>query len=139
MPDMDFDDRTLITTVGDCVSRGGNVFWRRGWREQDSGQYARLERVFSSLRGAALYRRMAFDTVGAFSTRISSRTSRMSTGGFALSSRAECWYVPSAVAFHVGGATVRRSSGWAALFVRGMRIGWYLRTSHFEMAVLLGP
>lgn len=107
---MDFDDRTLITTVGDCVSRGGTIFWR-GWRERYAGQYARLEPVFSTCAGAALYRRDAFETVGLFDEEFFAYLEDVDWGFRAQLAGLQCWYVPSAVAFHVGGATSSKVSG----------------------------
>jgi GT2 family glycosyltransferase len=107
---MDFDDRTLITTVGDCVSRGGHIFWR-GWRERDAGQYGRFEPVFSSCAGAALYRRSAFEAVGLFDEDFFAYLEDVDWGFRAQLASLRCWYVPSAVAFHVGGATSSKVSG----------------------------
>jgi glycosyltransferase involved in cell wall biosynthesis len=62
---LDYDDRTLISTVGDCVSDGGGYFWR-GHRERDSGQYEEIRPVFGACTAAALYRRDALMEVGPF-------------------------------------------------------------------------
>jgi GT2 family glycosyltransferase len=107
---MNFDDRTLITTVGDCVSRGGNIFWR-GWQERDAGQYDNVEPVFSTCAGAALYRRQAFETVGPFDEEFFAYLEDVDWGFRAQLAGLPCWYVPSAVAFHVGGATSSRVPG----------------------------
>jgi GT2 family glycosyltransferase len=115
---LDFDDRTLITTVGDCISTAGSIFWR-GWRERDIGQYNTLEPVFSACAGAALYRREAFGTVGLFDETFFAYLEDVDWGFRAQLAGFPCWYVPSAVAYHVGGATSSKVSGMrAALLAR---------------------
>ena len=59
-----FDDRSVIDATGDTL-RWSGIALQRGQGELDAGQYDRPERVFSACAGAALYRRSAFEEVGA--------------------------------------------------------------------------
>jgi hypothetical protein len=89
------------------------VFWR-GWLERDTGQYSRMEPVFSSCAGAALYRRAVFADVGLFDEEFFAYLEDVDWGFRAQLAGYPCWYVPSAVAYHLGGATSSRISGLRA-------------------------
>jgi GT2 family glycosyltransferase len=107
---MDFDDRTLISAAGDCVTPSG-LHFGRGFRERDVGQYRLLEPVFSACAGAALYRRAAFDAVGLFDEDFFAYLEDVDWGFRAQLRGFTCWYVPTAVAFHIGGATSSKITG----------------------------
>jgi GT2 family glycosyltransferase len=135
---MDFDDRTLITTVGDCLSAGGTIFWR-GWGERDTGQYDRLEPVFSACAAAALYRRDAFETIGLFDEEFFAYLEDVDWGFRAQLAGLQCWYVPSAVAFHVGGATSSKMSGMRRALLARNAYWLVLKNLPFHVAARNGP
>jgi GT2 family glycosyltransferase len=110
---MAYNDRTLITAVGDCVGSAGQVFGR-GWLERDTSKYSRMEPVFSSCAGAALYRRAAFADVGLFDEAFFIYFEDVDWGFRAQLAGYSCWFVPSAVAYHLGRATTSRVSGLQA-------------------------
>jgi hypothetical protein len=131
---MDFDDRTLITTVGDCVGAAGRVFWR-GWRERDVGQFSRMEPVLSACAGAALYRRQALVEVGPFDESFFAYLEDVDWGLRAQLAGYSCWFVPSAIAYHLGGATSSRVSGLRASLLA--RNAYWLVLKNFPSRVII--
>jgi len=98
-------DRRRLDGAGDVFNWGGTG-WRRGHGELDQGQYDKPESIFGACGGAAVYRRTAVDTVGlldqdfyAFYEDVD-WSFRAQLAGFA------CRYVPTAIAYHVGSATL---------------------------------
>jgi GT2 family glycosyltransferase len=102
---MDFRDRQVLDGAGDVYTWKGYAN-RRGQGERDIGQYDREQSIFGACAGVALYRRAALEEVGLFDEAF-----------FALqedtdwSFRAQllgycCRYVPTAVAYHMGSATL---------------------------------
>jgi hypothetical protein len=102
---LDFARREILDGAGDVLTRSGFP-GRRGHGERDRGQYDRAEEVFGACGGAALYRRSAFDRVGDFDADFfafyedTDWALRARLAGFG------CRYVPSAVAYHMGSATL---------------------------------
>lgn len=101
---LSFSRREVIDGAGDVVSWSGACY-RRGQGETDRGQYNRPEAVFSASGAAALYRREAFERVGLFDEDFYAYLEDVDWGFRAQLAGFSCRYVPSAVAFHVGGAT----------------------------------
>jgi GT2 family glycosyltransferase len=119
---LDFDDRTLISTVGDCVSDAGSFFWR-GHRERDFGQHEEIRPVFSACAGAALYRRDVLADVGPFDEEFFAYAEDVDWGFRSQIMGFGSLYIPSAIAFHIGGAT---SAG-----VSGLRYSLLTRNSYW--------
>jgi GT2 family glycosyltransferase len=97
----------LLDGAGDVVTWYGAT-WRRGHGEPDRGQYDAPGSVASPCAGAALYRRRALEEVGLFDEAFFAYLEDADWGLRAQLAGWPCRWVPSAVAYHVGGATSRR-------------------------------
>ena len=102
-----FDDRGAIDGTGDML-RWSGVVMPRGRGERDRGQYDDATEVFSACGGAALYRRAAFDDVGLFDDAFFAQMEDVDWGFRARLLGYGCRYVPGAVAYHKGSASMRR-------------------------------
>ncbi len=104
---IDFADRTVLDGAGDALSwRGGGR--RRGHGETDAGQYDRAEEVFGPCGGAALFRRESLDAVGAFDEAYFAYYEDLDWAFRAQLLGFRCRYVPTAVLYHRGSATLGR-------------------------------
>jgi GT2 family glycosyltransferase len=97
----------VLDGAGDVVTWYGAT-WRRGHGEPDRGQYDAPGLVASPCAGAALYRRRALDEVGSFDETFFAYLEDTDWGLRAQLAGWPCRWVPSAVAYHLGGATSRR-------------------------------
>lgn len=102
-----FDDRGAIDGTGDML-RWSGVVMPRGRGERDRGQYDDATEVFSACGGAALYRRAAFDDVGPFDDAFFAQMEDVDWGFRARLLGYGCRYVPGAVVYHKGSASMRR-------------------------------
>ena len=98
---------TILDGAGDLVTWYGAT-WRRGHGEPDRGQYDEPGVVASPCAGAALYRRRALEEVGGFDERFFAYLEDADWGLRAQLAGWHCVWVPGAVAYHLGGATIRR-------------------------------
>jgi GT2 family glycosyltransferase len=131
---MDFDDRELIFAAGDAVTVGGPIF-QRGHRERDVGHFDHLEPVLCPCAGAALYRRDALEAVGPFDEDFFAYYEDVDWGLRAQLLGFQSWYVPTAAAYHVGGATSSKVSGMrSALLMRNL---YWLVLKSFPAEVVL--
>jgi len=102
---LDYRDRGVIDGAGDIFIWHG-LPARRGHGEPDVGQYDRPRAIFGACGAVSIYRRDALRAVGRFDDRFfafyedSDWSFRAQLAGW------DCRYVPSAVAFHMGSATV---------------------------------
>jgi GT2 family glycosyltransferase len=104
---LDFVDRSLLDGAGDLLSwRGGGM--RRGHEERDTGQYDRALDVFGPCGGAALYRRTSLQAVGDFDEDYFAYYEDIDWAFRAQLLGIGCRYVPTAVLFHRGSATLGR-------------------------------
>jgi hypothetical protein len=104
---LDFADRAVLDGAGDALSwRGGGR--RRGHQERDVGQYDRAEEVFGPCGGAALFRRSALDVVGGFDEAYFAYYEDIDWAFRAQLLGFRCRYVPDAVLYHRGSATLGR-------------------------------
>jgi GT2 family glycosyltransferase len=102
-----FEDRGVIDATGDTL-RWSGIALQRGQGEADRGQYDGAGPVFSACAGAAAYRRAAFDDVGLFDEAFFAYLEDVDWGFRAQLAGRGCVYVPSAIAYHIGGASTRR-------------------------------
>jgi GT2 family glycosyltransferase len=102
---IDFHDRGLLDGAGDIYEWTGEAN-RRGHGERDVGQYEREQPVFGACAGAAVYRRAALETVGLLDENFFAYYEDVDWSFRALLFGYSSWYVPSAIAYHVGGATL---------------------------------
>jgi len=96
----------LLDGAGDVVTWYGAT-WRRGHGEPDRGQYDEPGVIASPCAGAALYRRQALEEVGGFDERFFAYLEDADWGLRAQLAGWPCRWVPTAVAYHLGGATSR--------------------------------
>jgi GT2 family glycosyltransferase len=99
------DDRARIDGAGDVFEWGGTA-WRRGHGQRDVGQYDREQPIFGACAGAAVYRRSTLDAVGLLDEDFFAGYEDVDWSFRAQLIAHGCRYVPGAIAYHVGGATL---------------------------------
>jgi GT2 family glycosyltransferase len=104
---LDFADRGVLDGAGDELSwRGGGR--RRGHGERDIGQFDAPSEVFAACGGAALYRRATLEVVGELDEAYFAYYEDVDWGFRAQLAGYRCRYVPTAVLYHHGSATLGR-------------------------------
>jgi GT2 family glycosyltransferase len=106
---LNFYRRKELDGAGDVFSWGGEVR-RRGHGEHDRGQYDGPQAIFGACGGAALYRRSAFERVGPMDESLFAYYEDADWSFRAQLSGYGCRYVPTAVAYHMGSATLGAGS-----------------------------
>lgn len=102
---LDFVDRSVLDGAGDLLSwRGGGR--RRGHATKDVGRFDIAEEVFGPCGGAAVYRRWALETVGGFDEDYFAYYEDIDWAFRAQLASVRCRYVPTAVLYHHGSATL---------------------------------
>ena len=101
---LDFRDRRLLYSAGDCFLRAG-VGYRRGQDQIDGSAYQRETEIFSASGCAALYRKPAYEEAGGFDEKFFAYMEDVELGLRMQAAGAHGYYVPQAVVFHRGGAT----------------------------------
>jgi len=102
---MRFDDRRVLDGAGDIFTwRGGGH--RRGHGELDRGQYDAPSSIFGACGGAAIYRRSALLAVGPFDEDFHAFYEDIDWDFRAQLLGFRCRYVPRAVVYHIGSATI---------------------------------
>jgi GT2 family glycosyltransferase len=129
-----YHDRARLDGTGDVLTRR-LVAYPRGAGELDEGQYEHEEEILTPTAGAALYRASALASVGPFDESFWAYFEDVDWGLRAQLAGLRSWYVPSAVAFHMGGATTGgdRNPRYQVLHQRN-RIG--LMVKDLPLAVL---
>lgn len=102
---VDFHRRGILDGAGDAFRWTGTAT-RRGHGEPDDGRYDRPEPVFGACGGAAVYRRAALKDVGDFDEAFFAFSEDVDWALRAQLAGWTCRYVPGAVAFHMGSATL---------------------------------
>jgi GT2 family glycosyltransferase len=102
---LDYYRRDHLDGAGDVYTWGGEAN-RRGHGQPDTGQYERPQEIFSACGAAAAYRRSALEVVGLFDERLFAFYEDVDWCFRAQLVGWGCRYVPSAVAYHMGSATV---------------------------------
>lgn len=103
----DFEQRELLDGAGDVftwAATGG----RRGHGQLDEGQYDAPGEIFGACGGAALYRRSVMRLVGDFDEDFFAFYEDVDWNLRAQLAGFSCRYVPTAVAYHMGSATIGR-------------------------------
>ncbi|MGI8623536.1 MAG: glycosyltransferase family 2 protein [Solirubrobacteraceae bacterium] len=108
---LSFHERGVFDAAGDLLHWSGAAT-HRGMGQPDMGQYDTPEAVFAPCAGAALYRRAAFDAVGPFDEAFFAYQEDVDWGLRAQLAGWTARYEPRAVAYHMGGATTRRTWGY---------------------------
>ena len=107
---VDFYDRSVLDGAGDGFIWRGSAT-RRGHGEPDRGQYDEEEFVFGACGGAALYRAEAFEIVGEFDENYFAFYEDVDWNLRAQVAGLRCRYVPRAVVYHMGSATIGKGLG----------------------------
>lgn len=130
-----YHDRARLDGTGDVLTRR-LVAYPRGSGELDEGQYEREREILTPTAGAALYRASSLARVGPFDESFWAYFEDVDWGLRAQLAGLRSWYVPGAVAFHMGGATTGgdRSPRYQLLHQRN-RIG--LMVKDLPLAVLV--
>jgi GT2 family glycosyltransferase len=81
---------------------------RRGHGERDTGQYDEPRAIFGACGGAAVYRRSALETVGGLDEDFFALYEDVDWSLRAQLAGLSCRYVPTAVVYHMGSATIGR-------------------------------
>ncbi len=102
---LDFDRRDIIDGAGDVLLWRGNGH-RRGHGEPDRGQYEQAREIFGACGGAVVYRRAALDDVGPFDATFTALFEDVDWSLRAQLAGWTCRYVPTAVVYHKGSATI---------------------------------
>lgn len=100
-----FHQRGILDGAGDKL-RWGGTGWRRGHGEPDGERFNTPEPVFGACGGAAMYRRTALEAVGLFYEPFFAFFEDVDWSLRARLAGFGCRYVPTAVAYHVGSATL---------------------------------
>ena len=113
-----YDVRDVVYNTGDSfhvAGKGGG----RGMGEHDRGQYESEEYVFGACAGAGIYRRSLFDAIGFFDEDFFIFAEDVDLNLRAQYHGFRCIYLPKAVVYHIGTATVGFHSDWhVSLFTR---------------------
>jgi hypothetical protein len=131
----DFKEREILDGAGDVYTWGGEAN-RRGQGEPDIGQFDRPQEIFSACGALAIYRRAALDSVGPFDARLFANYEDVDWCFRAQLAGVGCRYVPSAVAFHIGSATLGRGPTDFALY-HNWRNGIWVVAKNYPSAALL--
>jgi GT2 family glycosyltransferase len=102
---LDYRKRSVIDGAGDVYTWAGTAY-RRGHGELDRGQYDEPRAIFGACAGAALYRRSALREVGPFDEAFFAFYEDLDWNLRAQLAGFTCRYVPSAVAYHMGSASL---------------------------------
>jgi GT2 family glycosyltransferase len=102
---LNFYRRGELDGAGDVFSWGGEVR-RRGYGEPDRGQYEQPQAIFGACGGAALYRGSALAAVGPIDEALYAYYEDADWSFRAQLRGYRCRYVPAAVAYHMGSATL---------------------------------
>jgi GT2 family glycosyltransferase len=103
----DFQRRELLDGAGDVftwAATGG----RRGHGERDEGQYDTPQPIFGACGGAAVYRRSVLEEVGEFDEDFFAFYEDVDWNLRAQLAGFSCRYVPTALVYHMGSATIGR-------------------------------
>ncbi|HEX3452389.1 MAG TPA: glycosyltransferase family 2 protein [Solirubrobacteraceae bacterium] len=104
---LDFERRDVLDGAGDVftwAATGG----RRGHGERDTGQYDQPRAIFGACGGAVVFRRSALAHVGEFDEDFFAFYEDVDWNLRAQLAGLSCCYVPSAVVYHMGSATIGR-------------------------------
>jgi GT2 family glycosyltransferase len=120
---LDFHRRELLDGAGDLYTWGGEAN-RRGQGLPDGGQYERPQEIFSACGALAVYRRAALEQVGLFDERLFANYEDVDWCFRAQLAGWGCRYVPSAVAYHMGSATLGKGASDFALYQNWRNAIW---------------
>jgi len=104
---LNYHQRDTLDAAGDELMWSG-AGTHRGVGERDQGQYDQPAAVFSACAGVDLFRRSAFNAIGGFDEDFFAYQEDVDWGLRAQLAGFTARYEPTAVAYHMGGATTGR-------------------------------
>ncbi len=131
---VDFHDRRRLDGAGDVLHWGGYAA-RRGQGELDRGQYDEPRAIFGACGGAALYRRAAFREVGRFDEQFQAILEDVDWAFRAQLAGHGCRYVPSAIAYHMGSATIGSRLEGRTLYLNWRNALWVIAKDYPALAL----
>ena len=135
---LQFDRRTHIDGTGDLLRRNGYPD-RRGHGEPDDGRFDAPREIFAASGTASLFRRAAFEDVGTYDADLVAYYEDVDWGFRARLRGWTAWYVPTAVAYHKGSASVGRAPGpFTSLIIRN-QILVLVKNLPWPLALRWGP
>jgi GT2 family glycosyltransferase len=126
---IDFHDRRRLDGAGDVFHWAGYAA-RRGQGELDRGQYDEARAIFGACGGAALYRRAAFAEVGLFDEQFEANLEDVDWSFRAQLAGHGSFYVPSAIAYHMGGATLGARLEGRTLYLNWRNALWTIAKNY---------
>jgi GT2 family glycosyltransferase len=132
---LDYDRRDRLDGSGDVYTWAGEAN-RRGQGEVDRGQYDEPGEVFAACAAAALYRRSALEQVGPFDEQLYAIYEDVDWAFRARLAGYRCLYAPTAVAYHMGSATLGPGLTDFALY-QNWRNGIWVVAKNYPLASLL--
>jgi GT2 family glycosyltransferase len=132
---LDFDDRHRLDGAGDIF------FWRgaatrRGQGEVDDGRYDEPSPIFAACGAVVAYRRSALEQVGEFDERFVAGLEDVDWSFRAQLLGIEIRYVPSAVAYHMGSATIGRTLTPSMAYLNWRNWLWLIAKDYPASALL---
>jgi GT2 family glycosyltransferase len=132
---LDYSHRELLDGAGDIYSWAGFAY-RRGQGEVDTGQYDEMTEVFGACGAVALYRRAAFEKVGLFDERFYALCEDTDWSFRAQLAGYRCCYVPAAVAYHIGSASLGPRLSEFTLYYNWRNAIWVIIKNYPRWALL---
>jgi GT2 family glycosyltransferase len=132
---IDYHRRELLDGAGDIYTWGGEAN-RRGHGQPDVGQYDRPQDIFSACGAVAAYRRSALEAVGVFDERLFAFYEDVDWGFRAQLLGRGCRYVPTAVAYHMGSATLGKGMSDFTLYHNWRNAIWTVAKNYPAAALL---
>jgi len=132
---MDFQDRDVLDGAGDIYLWSGEAN-RRGQGDRDVGQYEQPQAIFGACGGAAAYRRSALEAVGEFDEQFFAIYEDVDWSFRAQLAGFSCRYVPTAIVYHMGSATLGRGLSDFTLY-HNWRNGIWVVFKNYPLSALL--
>ncbi|HEV8131073.1 MAG TPA: glycosyltransferase family 2 protein [Acidobacteriota bacterium] len=123
---LNYYDRSILDGAGDCLTRSG-IPYKIGAAQRDGALYAASRKVFGASGGACAFRRAFFDRVGSFDERFFMYLEDVDLSLRAQLLGVECYYVPSAVVYHMEAQSDPHRAGRAANPQTPARTFWITR------------
>jgi hypothetical protein len=121
-------DPTVIDAVGLLINKDG-VAWQEGCQTKDTGQFDEIKEVIGACSASVLYLRRALSQIGMFDSDFFvlyddvDVALRLKIAGW------KCMYVPSAIVYHIGSASVKVNSPFRTYLLQ--RNNYFYRIKNF--------
>lgn len=106
-----FDQRERLDTAGDEFHIAGFPI-KRGWRQLDGPEFNQPREIFGACAGAALYRKEMLDRIGGLDEDFFVYAEDIDLSFRAQIYGYRCRYVPEAIVYHKGSATMGKTWRW---------------------------